>query len=104
MAHKVTASSGTLLHGPFRLHDPLDLWWVHGELYIDLDKQPDAGPVLKYFSRKPGYVITADQTVPAAYLSAVASLRRQAQEGCVRTAVALQDGAEPGRLNYPPAA
>ena len=103
MAHKIAAPAGAILHGPFRLHNSLGLYWVHGVMYIDLDTQPDVKAVLGYFTRRGGYEITKVDTIPAAYKAAVASLSTQAHDH-VHSAVAMQDGAEPGRLNYPPAA
>ena len=100
MAHKVVAPAGAILHGPYANGRPdVDLWWVHGTLYIDLDQNPEHVAYLRFFRRKSGYVITEGETVPADYRAQVVDLKAQAQLHR-RSAVAMQDGFDPGRLNY----
>jgi hypothetical protein len=101
VAHKVTALSGAIVHGPAQpQNNHLDLWWVEGELYVDLTAQPAAEALVAYWTRK-GFTVATGQAIPEAYTAAVAGLREQARlHFGMRSAVATQDAEDPDRRNY----
>lgn len=106
MAEKITAPAGAIVNGPDTVENPHDLWWVAGELYVDLDAQPQAAPIVTRYANRPGYTVETGQTIPQAYLDTVAAYREQARQHFgSRPRVALQDATDPNRANYvtPPA-
>ena len=101
---KITAPAGTIVNGPAQPQqgNPHGLFWVNGELYVDLGAQPEAAPLVDNWTRR-GYTVQTGQTAPQAYLDAAASMAEQVRQHFgYRPPTASQDAEDPARTNYVP--